>query len=96
MHLVCLTVQKSLEEQYFLRYWVDTEFAAVWSLASSVTAQSQHRSKTTKELEVFVSLFVFFIHLYVSWQIWNKLSEVDQDNVVFIGNPGKILEAGLL
>lgn len=66
MHFVCLTVQKSLEEQYFLRYWVDTEFAAVWSLASSVTAQSQHRSKTTKELEGFVSLFVccfFFIYI---------------------------------
>lgn len=68
MHFVCLTVQKPLEEQYFLRYWVDTEFAAVWSLASSVTAQSQHRSKTTKELEGFVSLFVcclFFFNTFV-------------------------------
>lgn len=86
MHFVCLTVQKSLEEQYFLRYWVDAEFAAVWSLASSVTAQSQHRSKTTKELEGFVPCLLvvvfFFIHSYVFWQIWNKLSEVDQDNVV--------------
>ncbi|XP_071894343.1 BPI fold-containing family C protein isoform X3 [Anas platyrhynchos] len=59
-------VQKSLEEQYFLRYWVDTEFAAVWSLASSVTAQSQHRSpcdKGEKMLKMWYSLLLCLLFL---------------------------------
>nr|XP_047927080.1 BPI fold-containing family C protein-like isoform X4 [Anser cygnoides] len=59
-------VQKSLEEQYFMRYWVDSEFAAVWSLASSVTAQSQHRSpcdKGEKMLKMWYSLLLCLLFL---------------------------------
>ncbi|XP_066853067.1 BPI fold-containing family C protein-like isoform X3 [Anser cygnoides] len=59
-------VQKSLEEQYFMRYLVDSEFAAVWSLASSVTAQSQHRSpcdKGEKMLKMWYSLLLCLLFL---------------------------------
>lgn len=29
MHFVCLIVQKSIEEQHFMRYWVDLGFVTV-------------------------------------------------------------------
>ncbi|XP_040415567.1 BPI fold-containing family C protein-like isoform X3 [Cygnus olor] len=65
-YLFWSAVQKSLEEQYFMRYWVDSEFAAVWSLASSVTAQSQHRSpcdKGEKMLKMWYSLLLCLLFL---------------------------------